>query len=210
MHRYWPETRLRIRVALRKRVRAHVFLMLLPGASLMCMAALTARPAGAQDGAAPPAAAAPADAPGARACVQCHGEIARSVESSPHASIAAGKDGGGEACEGCHGAGHEKGSFANAKRVNAMCSKCHTEKAGPFAHEHAAVKAEGCTGCHDAHGSGNARLLKAQSINELCGQCHSPAMGAAAHGHGEGPQAKTCTSCHTHIHGSNGSAAFLN
>ena len=93
---------------------------------------------------------------------------------------------------------------------NMICTKCHTETRGPFVYEHAAVKAEGCLGCHTPHGSQNARMLNMPSINTLCNQCHSPVAAATVHGMGAGSaEMAPCTSCHTYIHGSNINPAFL-
>jgi len=91
-----------------------------------------------------------------------------------------------------------------------ICTKCHTEVRGPFVYEHAPVKAEGCLACHSPHGSQNARLLNMPNINVLCNQCHSAVGAGAIHGQGEGSSDSVpCTSCHTYIHGSNFSVAFL-
>jgi predicted CXXCH cytochrome family protein len=56
------------------------------------------------------------------------------------------------------------------------------ETLGPFVFEHAAVRAEGCTGCHTPHGSQNARLLNMTSIATLCNQFHSPVANGSVHG----------------------------
>jgi DmsE family decaheme c-type cytochrome len=91
-----------------------------------------------------------------------------------------------------------------------ICTKCHTETRGPFVFEHAAVKAEGCLGCHTPHGSQNARLLNMPQINTLCNQCHSPVAAGTVHAMGAGSSELTpCISCHTMIHGSNINPAFL-
>ena len=42
------------------------------------------------------------------------------------------------------------------------CIKCHSEKAGPFVHEHPPVKTEGCVSCHTPHGSANPPAVEAQ------------------------------------------------
>src|ERR1035438_6882118 len=78
-------------------------------------------------------------------------------------------------CSDCHDV---HGTFLanNVKSTadqNWICTKCHTETRGPFVYEHAAVKAEGCMGCHTPHGSQNPRLLNMPAINPLCNQCHS-------------------------------------
>ena len=98
---------------------------------------------------------------------------------------------------------------------DAVCTKCHTETAGPFVYEHDVVRAEGCTACHFAHGGPNPRLLNRANVNTICLQCHSPSpnfttsepIGPA---HNQAAQYQSCTICHTSIHGSNVSPVFFN
>ncbi len=60
------------------------------------------------------------------------------------------------------------------------------------------------------HGSQNARMLNMPSINTLCNQCHSHVGNDTVHSVGAGSDSiQPCTSCHTFIHGSNISPAFL-
>jgi predicted CXXCH cytochrome family protein len=87
--------------------------------------------------------------------------------------------------------------------------------AGPFVYEHAAVKAEGCTACHFPHGGANPKLLTQANVNTICLQCHSPSLNSmtgqpAVPAHSHSAQGQSCTSCHSNIHGSNESNAFLN
>jgi len=104
-------------------------------------------------------------------------------------------------------------SSANLKTTadqNAICTKCHTDIRGPFVFEHAPVKTEGCLACHTPHGSQNPRLLNMPSIATLCNQCHSPLGAGARHGLDPGSTTVTpCVTCHTFIHGSNASQAFI-
>lgn len=86
------------------------------------------------------------------------------------------------------------------------CLKCHADKGGPYLYEHAASRLEGCTVCHEVHGSPNRHLLKQHNIADLCYSCHttSPAW------HSRFTSTTTnCTSCHATIHGSNLSRLFL-
>ena len=141
-------------------------------------------------------------------CFQCHTDQKASFDMPFHHPV----NEGAVSCSDCH---NPHGTFnkANLKSTadqNAVCTKCHTDTRGPFVFEHAAVKAEGCTGCHTPHGSQNARLLNMPSINMLCNQCHSPLSEATVHGMGAGSNAiQPCISCHTMIHGSNVSQAFI-
>ena len=141
-------------------------------------------------------------------CFQCHTDVKPSFDMPFHHKV-------NEKlvkCSDCHDV---HGTFGNnnlksTADQNAICTKCHTEPRGPFVYEHAAVKAEGCMGCHTPHGSQNARLLNMPSINTLCNQCHSRVANATVHGMGAGSdELAPCTSCHTYIHGSNINAAFL-
>ena len=115
-------------------------------------------------------------------------------------------------CSDCHDV---HGTFGNnniksTADQNAICTKCHTETRGPFVFEHAAVKGEGCLGCHSPHGSQNARLLNVPNINQLCNQCHSPVAAGTVHGINAGSaDVEPCISCHTMIHGSNINPAFI-
>jgi len=85
-----------------------------------------------------------------------------------------------------------------------VCTRCHAEKAGPFAFEHA-QNTEECTRCHNPHGTVNENMLIAGQPF-LCMQCHP--------GHrvdnsmlpdtGTDPRQRyiRCTYCHSQIHGS--------
>jgi DmsE family decaheme c-type cytochrome len=147
-------------------------------------------------------------APQPTLCFQCHSDTKPAFDMPFHHKVNEGLI----KCADCHDV---HGSFGNNNLrstvdQNAICTKCHTETRGPYVYEHAAVKAEGCLGCHTPHGSQNARLLNMPSINTLCNQCHSRVANATVHGMGAGSdELAPCTSCHTYIHGSNMNAAFL-
>jgi predicted CXXCH cytochrome family protein len=53
---------------------------------------------------------------------------------------------------------------------NDNCLKCHPTQRGPYVFEHQALR-EGCTTCHNPHGSINAKLLVDRDAN-LCLRCH--------------------------------------
>jgi DmsE family decaheme c-type cytochrome len=141
-------------------------------------------------------------------CYQCHTDVKPAFDMPFHHRVNEGL----VKCSDCH---DTHGTFGNNQikstaDQNAICTKCHTETRGPFVYEHAAVKAEGCLGCHTPHGSQNARLLNMPNVNTLCNQCHSPVAAATVHSMGAGSSEITpCISCHTFIHGSNIDAAFL-
>jgi DmsE family decaheme c-type cytochrome len=141
-------------------------------------------------------------------CFQCHSDVKPQFAMPFHHKVNEGL----VKCSDCHDA---HGSFGNnnlksTADQNAICTKCHTETRGPFVFEHAPVKAEGCMSCHTPHGSQNARLLNMPSITPLCNQCHSQVSAGAVHGMGAGSTSQTpCINCHTMIHGSNFSQAFI-
>jgi DmsE family decaheme c-type cytochrome len=141
-------------------------------------------------------------------CYQCHTDAKPAFDMPFHHKVNEGL----VKCSDCHDV---HGTFLNnnlksTADQNMICTKCHTETRGPFVYEHAAVKAEGCLGCHTPHGSQNARLLNMPSINTLCNQCHSPVSAATVHGMNAGSsELLPCISCHTMIHGSNLNQAFL-
>lgn len=86
------------------------------------------------------------------------------------------------------------------------CIKCHTDKGGPFLYEHQASRVEGCTVCHEVHGSPNRRMLTHQSVADLCFSCHAAAPAWHSRFTSEGTN---CVTCHSSIHGSNLDKKFL-
>ena len=133
------------------------------------------------------------------------------------------------ACVDCH---NPHGSAAPTWRMGARprmvetalgneepCLRCHVDKRGPFAFEHAAVRVDGCEVCHQPHGSMNARLLRRPAVFTLCLECHNGRgnfgrrddgipITAAFHNMAD-PRFRNCTTCHVRIHGSNGDQFFL-
>ena len=141
-------------------------------------------------------------------CYQCHADEKAQFSMPFHHKV----NEGAIDCSDCHDphGTFNKLNLRNTADQNAICTKCHTETRGPFVFEHAAVKAEGCMGCHTPHGSQNARLLNMPSVNTLCSQCHSAVAAGTVHGMDSGSQTvQPCVSCHTMIHGSNASQAFI-
>lgn len=149
-----------------------------------------------------------------RLCYTCHTDVKPAFAQPFHHRV----DEGLIKCSDCHdahGSFQDKNLKTTADR-NAICTKCHTENAGPFAYEHPVVKTEGCVSCHSPHGSPNARLLNVSNINTLCLQCHSATNAAFVNAasplgpvHNQATQYVSCTSCHTQIHGSNASFVFF-
>lgn len=151
-------------------------------------------------------------------CFQCHSEQRAQFNLPFHHKVNEGL----MKCTDCHDphGTFEKKNLRSTAEQNQICSKCHTETAGPFVYEHPVVKTEGCTSCHSPHGSPNGRLLNVGYVNSLCLQCHSdinnvnaagPRGGVSPSGpaHNQALQYVACTNCHTQIHGSNTSAIFF-
>jgi DmsE family decaheme c-type cytochrome len=144
-------------------------------------------------------------------CYQCHQSVQDHFEMSFHHPVPEGM----LKCSDCHdphGSFHPNQLLATADQ-NAICTKCHTETAGPFVYEHPVARTEGCLMCHSPHGSPNPRLLKVSNVNTLCLQCHTASMTFLAPGtpsfHNQNAQYVACTNCHTQIHGSNSSNVFF-
>ncbi len=126
---------------------------------------------------------------------------------------------GGVQCVDCHNP-HGRLLSANPLReVSANepgCFRCHGDKRGPFAFEHAPVRMEGCGACHEAHGSANPRMLTRHEVRFQCLECHTglgggPALGGvppAFHDLRSG-RFQNCTVCHVKVHGSHVNRALL-
>jgi DmsE family decaheme c-type cytochrome len=56
-------------------------------------------------------------------------------------------------CSDCHNV-HGTTTLRQVRALpsgDAICTKCHADKGGPFVYEHVPVKTEGCTSCHTPH-----------------------------------------------------------
>ena len=145
-------------------------------------------------------------------CFQCH-EDKRAAFSLPFRHKV---EEGLISCTDCH---EPHGTSGRKRRRtpaedNLICMKCHAETAGPFAYEHAAVKAEGCMACHVPHGGPNPEMLNRAKVDTICLLCHlpsriSPTGAPVNQAHDLGTQLQPCTACHADIHGSNVSTYFL-
>lgn len=146
-------------------------------------------------------------------CYQCHGQIKQQFQRPFHHRVHE----KGMSCQDCH---NPHGGFnlaqtrASAGGTDAICLKCHTEKQGPFAFEHAPVRLEGCVICHVPHGSNNPKMLKRSTVQQLCLECHSDTPGIfgpepPAFHDIRSPRFQNCTTCHVKIHGSYVNPLFL-
>ena len=139
-------------------------------------------------------------------CYQCHADVRGQFELPSHHPVPEGR----MDCTLCHSP--HKGSV-RAGGGTAMlsqddnCLQCHPAQRGPYVFEHEALR-EGCTTCHTAHGSVNAKLLTVRDAN-LCLKCHFQQVqnGAILIGgsdHTVRLQEGTCwtAGCHEAVHGS--------
>lgn len=141
------------------------------------------------------------------ACFQCHLEKKALFRLQYHHPIVEER----MSCASCHNPHGQdifkpKGMFV--ARENETCLQCHREQARPHVFEHEALR-EGCTMCHNAHGSINEKML-VERDNNLCLKCHAQlaAPGTIVMGdfsHTTRLVQGTCWSagCHTAVHGSN-------
>ena len=128
-------------------------------------------------------------------------------------------------CHNPHGAPTATWGVARSPMVrqafggDIACVGCHTDKRGPFVHEHPPVRVEGCAACHAPHGSPNARLLTRPAAFGLCLECHTGVEGFGVRGEGVAiptpgfhnladPKFQNCVVCHARIHGSNADPLF--
>jgi predicted CXXCH cytochrome family protein len=139
-------------------------------------------------------------------CFQCHGEVRGQFSLPSHHPVPEGK----MTCTECHpphkGVAQKGGSTALlAKDEN--CLQCHPAQRGPYVFEHEAMR-EGCTTCHSAHGTVNAKMLVVRDSN-LCLRCHfqqvqGSSIRIGGSDHTVRIQQGTCwtAGCHEAVHGS--------
>ncbi len=113
-----------------------------------------------------------------------------------------------QACAMCHEPHGQRSLRVSTPQFDQTCSSCHFEKAGPFVYAHDTTIVDGCAGCHEVHGSPNRHLLTHEPQVNLCYQCHSANVTPGWHSAPRFLNEK-CTACHSAIHGSNTSHAFL-
>jgi predicted CXXCH cytochrome family protein len=146
-----------------------------------------------------------------QACFQCHLEINAEFHLPQHHPLPEGKMNCVQ-CHDPHGLDIMKPAHGLAMaRRNESCAQCHREQTRPFVFEHPALR-EGCTTCHNPHGSINAKLLTVRDSN-LCLRCHAQVQGPGAAGafyignvdHSGYLRYGACwtSGCHSSIHGSN-------
>ena len=142
-------------------------------------------------------------------CATCHTDVMAQF-LKPHAHKV---QQGVATCLDCHNPHQQRTQTALASK----CYGCHGDKRGPFAFEHAPVRTEGCQACHEPHGSVNPRMLTRQNVQTQCLECHS-GLGVKRDVAGGVPPAfhdlrtaryRSCTACHSKVHGSHTNRTLL-
>lgn len=138
-------------------------------------------------------------------CLKCHNEMKAQFSQPFHHKVLEGQ----MKCSDCHNA-HGEFELKNARLAvgaDVPCMKCHKDKQGPFVYEHLPLTVEGCTACHNTHGSANPKMLKRNQVRQLCLECHSSifddlAPNAPSFHNQANARFVNCTVCHVKIHGS--------
>lgn len=147
------------------------------------------------------------------ACFTCHMDMKARFSTSHHHPLENGK----VSCSDCHnphkGQAIKGGGVALASQSD-TCMQCHQAQRGPFVFEHEAIR-EGCTTCHNPHGSVNDKMLVQRNQN-LCLKCHFQAQTTPGtlmignRNHATFVNQGTCWSagCHEAVHGSHASSSL--
>ncbi len=145
------------------------------------------------------------------ACFGCHLETRAQFHLAQHHPVPEGKMNCVQ-CHDPHGMDILKpaGGLAMGWK-DESCAQCHREQTKPVAFAHEAMR-EGCTTCHQPHGSVNPKMLTQPDLN-LCLRCHAQVQGPGvppgqvvigAINHSTLITRGACwtSGCHTAVHGS--------
>jgi len=146
------------------------------------------------------------------ACLRCHTNVRGQFNQPSHHPVPEGR----LSCTECHPP-HKgtafKGGGTRMLSGSDNCIQCHPAQRGPFVFEHEALR-EGCTVCHNSHGSVNSKLLTVRDSN-LCLRCHFQRITGTklligGSDHTLRVQQGTCwtAGCHEAIHGSRVSSSL--
>ncbi len=138
-------------------------------------------------------------------CFTCHKQKQSQFYRASHHPVREGK----MSCDDCHNPhGTTNENLISASSIPELCYNCHAEKRGPFMWEHVPVR-ENCTICHEPHGTNHQKMVNTKQPF-LCQRCHSDTrhpgtlydqnsvllnINRIAN--------RSCTNCHSSIHGSN-------
>jgi DmsE family decaheme c-type cytochrome len=124
-------------------------------------------------------------------------------------------------CHNPHGRNMTSTVRMTASADEPSCLNCHGDKRGPFVFEHEPMRTDGCTACHEPHGSSHPRMLTRHDERVTCLECHAnigvpkPGQNGALGGvppafHNLNvPRFGQCVTCHVKVHGSNVDRTFL-
>lgn len=106
-------------------------------------------------------------------CTSCHsakGDFLKNTENI-HPPV---KD----SCVNCHDPHTEDYKFQlRADRKKDICLTCHVDKQdwiNSVKSKHGAINiGDGCQNCHDPHGTGQPKMMKAATVKDMCLKCHS-------------------------------------
>ncbi len=150
--------------------------------------------------------------PATNLCLSCHISQRGEFSKPFHHRVREGS----VQCVDCHQphTGIERHQMRARFTGEETCTKCHTEKRGPFVFEHAGLTIRNCQACHEPHGSNNSKMLIRSTVRQLCLECHSTSKNVLtsqppSFHDVRTPRYQNCTTCHTKIHGSNSSPIFL-
>lgn len=137
-------------------------------------------------------------------CYQCHTDKQMQFQLPYTHPVAQGKMTCAD-CHDSHGTDARPWTVTSMESANETCYGCHKEQRGPYVWEHEATR-DGCTTCHQVHGSVHEKMLLARDSN-LCLRCHAqvafPTVGQSGHA-GRLPGGSCFSAgCHTAVHGSN-------
>ncbi len=110
-------------------------------------------------------------------CTLCHYKKAIVIRNDKHVHPPVKKD-----CTGCHDP--HAGDFKFRLKADSkkdLCLTCHVEKKEQITsvkNQHGAIDAEngGCVACHDPHGTGKPKMIKADNVKDLCIKCHNQTL----------------------------------
>lgn len=112
-------------------------------------------------------------------------------------------------CSDCH-AVHGKLERGLTLDEGGSCGHCHRRQVQPHVFQHEALR-EGCTTCHQAHGSPQ-RALLSEPANTVCLKCHFQAGFPVIEGVDHTTllaRGALCYDCHIDVHGSNTDPSLL-